>query len=69
MRRAGVMELVDVEDSKSSARMGVRVRVSPPAPYIKSRTYNNCCKFFFFYVGKNRNNKKIKDAITTYITN
>ena len=30
---AGVMELVDVPDSKSGASDGVRVRVPPPAPY------------------------------------
>ena len=30
--RAGVVELVDAEDSKSSGRKSVRVRVSPPAP-------------------------------------
>ena len=29
---AGVMELVDVPDSKSGARNGVGVRVPPPAP-------------------------------------
>jgi hypothetical protein len=32
-RLAGVMELVDVPDSKSGARDGVGVRVPPPAPY------------------------------------
>ena len=32
MTIAGVVELVDAEDSKSSARKGVRVQVSPPAP-------------------------------------
>ena len=31
-RLAGVMELVDVPDSKSGARDGVGVRVPPPAP-------------------------------------
>jgi hypothetical protein len=31
-RLAGVMELVDVPDSKSGARNGVGVRVPPPAP-------------------------------------
>ncbi len=30
--RAGVMELVDVPDSKSGVREDVRVRVPPPAP-------------------------------------
>ena len=30
---AGVMELVDVVDSKSTASDGVPVRVRPPAPY------------------------------------
>ena len=36
MRRlqAGVMELVDVPDSKSGASDGVGVRVPPPAPKI-----------------------------------
>jgi hypothetical protein len=29
---AGVMELVDVPDSKSGVLTGVRVRVPPPAP-------------------------------------
>ena len=31
-RKAGVMELVDVPDSKSGAREGVGVRFPPPAP-------------------------------------
>jgi hypothetical protein len=31
-RLAGVMELVDVPDSKSGASDGVGVRVPPPAP-------------------------------------
>ena len=37
-RLAGVMELVDVPDSKSGARKGVGVRVPPPAstlPYVR----------------------------------
>ena len=33
---AGVMELVDVVDSKSTASDGVPVRVRPPAPQLKS---------------------------------
>ena len=32
IRYAGVMELVDVKDSKSFARKGVPVRVRPPVP-------------------------------------
>ncbi len=30
---AGVVKLVDAEDSKSSARKGMSVRFRPPAPY------------------------------------
>ena len=33
--RAGVVKLVDAEDSKSSDRKVVRVRFSPPAPEKK----------------------------------
>ena len=33
-RLAGVMELVDVPDSKSGVRENVGVRVPPPAPHI-----------------------------------
>lgn len=32
-RLAGVMELVDVPDSKSGVRENVGVRVPPPAPH------------------------------------
>jgi hypothetical protein len=39
-RLAGVMELVDVPDSKSGASDGVGVRVPPPAPYRKH--YRQC---------------------------
>ena len=39
---AGVMELVDVVDSKSTASDGVPVRVRPPAPTPKFL----CCKDF-----------------------
>jgi hypothetical protein len=46
-RLAGVMELVDVPDSKSGARDGVGVRVPPPAPqkqcdYAVNRTNAQC---------------------------
>ena len=36
-RLAGVMELVDVPDSKSGARKGVGVRFPPPAPLSQYR--------------------------------
>jgi hypothetical protein len=44
-RLAGVMELVDVPDSKSGASDGVGVRVPPPAPYRQAYLQcqpNNC---------------------------
>ena len=37
LENAGVMELVDVVDSKSTASDGVPVRVRPPAPNKKER--------------------------------
>ena len=51
---AGVMELVDVVDSKSTASDGVPVRVRPPAPYhlntldqlAKSPVVSRCSGFF-----------------------
>ena len=42
---AGVMELVDVVDSKSTASDGVPVRVRPPAPRW-SKLYVACSDFF-----------------------
>ena len=42
---AGVMELVDVVDSKSTASDGVPVRVRPPAPR-RSKLYIACSDFF-----------------------
>lgn len=35
--------MVDAADSKSAARKGVRVRVSPEAPNLFSLTQNNMC--------------------------
>ena len=42
---AGVLELVDEEDSKSSASNGVRVRAPPPAP-TKNRLLSDKRRFF-----------------------
>ena len=36
--RAGVVKLVDAEDSKSSVRKDMRVQFSPPAPQKNPRT-------------------------------
>ena len=33
LQQAGVVKLVDAEDSKSSARKGMSVRFRPPAPF------------------------------------
>ena len=43
---AGVMELVDVVDSKSTAGDSVPVRVRPPAPR-RSKLYIACSDFFY----------------------
>ncbi len=44
---AGVMELVDVPDSKSGARDGVGVRVPPPAPHkLKRQVFLPLCFFW-----------------------
>ena len=42
---AGVMELVDVVDSKSTASDGVPVRVRSPAPH-RSKLFIACSDFF-----------------------
>ena len=42
---AGVMELVDVADSKSAASDGMGVRVPPPAPR-RSKLHITCSDFF-----------------------
>ena len=47
---AGVMELADVVDSKSTASDGVPVRVRPPAP--KSRLHPNGCRRDFYVGGR-----------------
>ena len=43
---AGVMELVDVADSKSAAGDSVGVRVPPPAPRRRSKLHIACSDFF-----------------------
>ena len=45
IRNAGVMELVDVADSKSAAGDSVGVRVPPPAPR-RSKRHIACSDFF-----------------------
>ncbi len=47
MYKAGVVKLVDAEDSKSSARKGMSVRFRPPAPHkIKGLSIISDSPFF-----------------------
>ena len=46
---AGVMELADVVDSKSTAGDSVPVRVRPPAPDLRSAIRNELSAAFLFY--------------------
>ena len=50
LRSAGVVKLVDAEDSKSSGLTSMRVRVSPPAPQQYLAKVNQMVNLFLFPV-------------------
>ena len=57
IKYAGVMELADVVDSKSTASDGVPVRVRPPAPSLNSLNFFTIKKTFglFCYIEEFKN--------------